>query len=62
MIRDCTYYAIRADLFERLAEIVQEIERGERILEAQLQDAFKYKRAWTDPRTGITYFPPKGDK
>ena len=59
MIRDCTFYATRGEILERLVEIVREIERWDRIYDEQLQDAVKYRKAWTDPRSGITYFPPK---
>jgi hypothetical protein len=58
MIRDCSYYARRAEILERLAEIVAEIERWNAIYDEQFADALKYRKAWTDPRNGITYFPP----
>jgi predicted small metal-binding protein len=59
MIRDCGWHAETAYILERLAEIVEHIERWDRIYDEQLQDAIKYRKAWTDPRSGITYFPPK---
>jgi hypothetical protein len=56
-IRDCSYWVRRSEILERLAAIVREIERWDAIYDQQLADAFRLRRAWTDPRTGITYFP-----
>jgi hypothetical protein len=62
MIRDCSYYSRRAEILERLAEIAEGIAREDAIQDALLADAVKYGKAWTDPRNGVTYFPPRRAK
>lgn len=62
MIEDCSYYARRAELLERLARICDDIERWNRIYDTQRADAAKFGRAWTDPRNGVSYFPERRKK
>jgi hypothetical protein len=57
MIRDCSYYARRAEILEALGEIVAEIQRQDEIIDWQIADALHYGKAFTDPRDGVTYFP-----
>lgn len=49
------HYPRTAEILERLAEIVREIERRDAICDERLADAIKFRRAWTDPYTWITY-------
>lgn len=59
MIHDCSYYARRAELLAQLEEIAGRLLREDAILDWQLADAMHYGKAWTDPRTGVTHFPPR---
>jgi hypothetical protein len=48
-----------AELLERLREIAENIREWDAAYEALRISTLEAGRAWTDPRNGQTYFPPK---
>lgn len=57
MIRDCSYFARRAEILERLAVIAAQIERWNLIFDRHIREVQTEGKAYTDPRNGVTYFP-----